>query len=477
MRVPREVFSTRVYDVGAQRLWVVFMPASEAPKTGMFWINPGVGISTRQAEEALASIGTLKQVDDLSVAQVFPRSIAAEPTFHTLKERVISLVNRSPLTSDHRPTSKDVYLFPTGMAAIYRLHTYLLAKYSRPSVLFGFAFHSTHHIFEDFHPAQSTPEESVLSLGNADEVDLVTLRAYLTKLKSENKSLQALWTEFPSNPNCITPDLHALRALADEFSFPVIIDDTVAGTANVDVLPLADVLVTSLTKSFSGYADVMGGCITLNPASRWYSTLTSLLEESYSNELYHLDASHLLANSADMLPRTAIHNRNHVALVELFTQYTTGPTPLLTNILSPLTAPSRPFYDAHLRPATSELPSPGHGLLLSIDFRSVVAIAAFHDALNLYKTPHLGAHVTLVLPYVKGLYADQLERVGQWGLKETQMRVAPGLEDEAELLEVFTVALDAAERAGKDGAEEGANGTGAGDGEGEGEGEGTAAMV
>jgi cystathionine gamma-synthase len=450
MAVSRDALTVRVFDVGTQRLWVVYMPAAEAPKTAMYWINPGVGISTRQAQEALARIDSLNEVDSIVASEPAKVDEGAESIHQALRERIVEVVNHSPLTSVNRPTAQDVFLFPTGMAAIYRLHTYLLARYSAPSVLFGFPFHSTHHIFEDFHPPNLSPHDSVLFLGNADDNDLGRLRSHLTDLKAKNERIQALWTEFPSNPNCVTPDLHVLRALADEFSFVLILDDTVAGTANVDILPMADILVTSLTKSFSGYADVMGGSIILNPASSSYANLHQLLTTSHTNELYHLDASQLLTNSTDLLHRTSILNRNHAALTTLFTSLS-ATSPIVTAVFSPPTLPSLPLYNRHLRPASPLLPNPGHGLLLSVEFSSVAAIAAFHDALPLYKSPHLGAHVTLVLPYVKGLYDNELERVGQWGLKETQMRIAPGLEDEAELVEIFRVAVREAERVVKEG--------------------------
>lgn len=37
------------------------------------------------------------------------------------------------------------------------------------------------------------------------------------------------------------------------------IDETIAGFVNVEVLPLADIVVSSLTKVFSGDSNVMGG--------------------------------------------------------------------------------------------------------------------------------------------------------------------------------------------------------------------------
>jgi cystathionine beta-lyase/cystathionine gamma-synthase len=37
-----------------------------------------------------------------------------------------------------------------------------------------------------------------------------------------------------------------------------VIDDTIGSFCNIDVLPVADVVVTSITKSLSGYANVCG---------------------------------------------------------------------------------------------------------------------------------------------------------------------------------------------------------------------------
>ena len=71
--------------------------------------------------------------------------------------------------------------------------------------------------------------------------------------------ISALFTEFPSNPRLRSPDLLRLRALADKYGFPIIVDETIGNFANVDVLPHVDVIVTSLSKIFSGKANVMGG--------------------------------------------------------------------------------------------------------------------------------------------------------------------------------------------------------------------------
>jgi cystathionine gamma-synthase len=69
----------------------------------------------------------------------------------------------------------------------------------------------------------------------------------------------ALFTEFPSNPLLRSANLPRLRALADKYDFLIVIDETIGNFVNVEVLPYADILVSSLTKVFSGASNVMGG--------------------------------------------------------------------------------------------------------------------------------------------------------------------------------------------------------------------------
>ena len=88
------------------------------------------------------------------------------------------------------------------------------------------------------------------------------LEEYLRSNRSTNTNtppLLSLFTEFPSNPLLHSVDLHRLRKLADEYNFLIVVDETIGNFSNVDVLPLADIVVTSLSKFFSGYATVMGG--------------------------------------------------------------------------------------------------------------------------------------------------------------------------------------------------------------------------
>jgi cystathionine gamma-synthase len=91
--------------------------------------------------------------------------------------------------------------------------------------------------------------------GHASTEDLDSLEALL---KSGEKVL-ALFCEFPSNPLLVTPDLKRIRQLADEFDFAIVVDETIGNFINIAVLDCADIVVSSLTKIFSGDSNVMGG--------------------------------------------------------------------------------------------------------------------------------------------------------------------------------------------------------------------------
>lgn len=81
----------------------------------------------------------------------------------------------------------------------------------------------------------------------------------MEKLLERGEQIQALFCEFPSNPLLKTPPMQRLRALADKYSFAIVVDETIGNFMNINVLPYADIVVSSLTKVFSGASNVMGG--------------------------------------------------------------------------------------------------------------------------------------------------------------------------------------------------------------------------
>jgi cystathionine gamma-synthase len=103
--------------------------------------------------------------------------------------------------------------------------------------------------------------------GNGLDSDIDELEKVLADAYESNPSVPpalALYTEFPSNPLLRSANLERLRALADKYDFLIVIDDTIGNFCNVKALPYADIMVSSLSKIFSGEANVLGGRQVIN---------------------------------------------------------------------------------------------------------------------------------------------------------------------------------------------------------------------
>ncbi|KAL8832407.1 MAG: hypothetical protein Q9191_000279 [Dirinaria sp. TL-2023a] len=161
----------------------------------------------------------------------------------------------------------DVYLYPSGMSSIFNTHrTMLKCKGSKKSICFGyidsyqsslkagsadnisFPYIDTLKILEKWGPGCT-----FYGHGSSDDIDDIERRC------QNGETFLALFCEFPGNPLLKSPDIGRLRSLADRYGFAIVIDETIGNFLNVHVLPYGDVVVSSLTKVFSGDSNVMGG--------------------------------------------------------------------------------------------------------------------------------------------------------------------------------------------------------------------------
>lgn len=226
-------------------------------------------------------------------------------------------------------------------------------------------------------------------------------------------------------------------------------DDTVSSFCNIDVLPAADAIITSLTKSFSGYADVMAGSVVLNPNTSSYSALKPLLAENYHNEFFGLDADHLFKNSDDYLVRSQILNGNAEALAAYFQTLAEDPKSPVAKVCYPPYAPGSENLLPFFRKSTPEFPKIGYGCLLSVEFDTIDELIVFYDNLDFHDGPHLGAHLTLVLPYNAMIYGKENPDYHEaYGMSPKQLRISVGLEQEAYLIGVCQKAMDAVSKSG-----------------------------
>ena len=98
--------------------------------------------------------------------------------------------------------------------------------------------------------------------GNWGEGIISYFRDHDTNLKEfeeDTPNISAVFTELPSNPTLTSPNLARIRRIADEHGFLVVVDETIGNFVNTNILQYADVVCTSLSKLFSGSANVLGG--------------------------------------------------------------------------------------------------------------------------------------------------------------------------------------------------------------------------
>ena len=337
---------------------------------------------------------------------------------------------------------EDVYLVPCGMNAIFNAHRFLLRAYPEKahlkSVNFGFPYVDTLKILQKF-------GAGCLFYGHASEQDLDDLEK---RLKGGERFL-GLFCEFPGNPLLNCPNLVRIRKLADEYDFAVVVDETIGTFANVNVLPYADVVVSSLTKIFSGDCNVMGGSLVLN---RHHKALYTKLKEAAAIEYdpdsyWPEDAIFMERNSRDFATRVDRINANAQAICDVLLA-----SPVVKQLNYPKYVPSRANYEACRVGATADAAAVanngqrvgGYGGLLSFTFQHKAQAVAFYDALETAKGPSLGTNFTLTSPYVVLAHYQELDWCASLGVDPDLIRVSVGLEEEKALRECFEVALAAA---------------------------------
>jgi cystathionine gamma-synthase len=404
-------------------LSVVTLPTTAKRWAKNFWQHAGEIVSSRRAEAALAEINH---------GSPFSAGEGDAATKRTIRQRIANAVACDV---------DDVFLFPSGMAAIFAAFRALQRlRPDRRSVQFGFPYVDNLKVLERFggdvigrwslvssHPAADDGMR-IMDAGrfvqfypHGDAADLDRLAGVVAA-----EELLGLFCEFPSNPLLRSPDLRRLRELADRHNFPLVVDDTLGTFVNVDVLPAADVLATSLTKYFSGAGDVIAGSLVLNRDRPFSPFIRQALLDEYEDLLWPADAVVLECNSRDFVARVQRINRSAEQLCDWLAKH-----PAVERVHYPKFA-TPDSYRAFRRPGG------GYGGLLSIDLRDAVSRApAVFDALRISKGPNLGCNFTLCCPFTLLAHYQELDFAERCGISRYLLRVAVGLEEPEWLIERF----------------------------------------
>jgi cystathionine gamma-synthase len=464
-----------IHQVPATGLFAVCLPTSARSAGVAYWQHTGEIVSSRQAQSALMVLGGVAGVGatpgakprksdestsdaDGSAPQVANSSsgassavlrpapathapapatqapatalhpILAGPVRVTLRERVAVLTGSDP---------GDVYLFPTGMAAIFL--AYRVLQHLRPncrSIQFGFPYVDTLKIQQRFAhgvPDHKRDDQSTDKVADGVHFFPHGSTAELQQLEQlvQSEQVLGLFCEFPGNPLLRSPDLNRLARLARAHDFPLVVDDTIGACANVDVLGNVDLLTTSLTKYFSGRGNVMGGSLVLNARGPRYEQLRAIIDEEYEDLLHEDDAVVLEYNSRDFSQRIRRINDTAERLCDFLREHP---------------AVERVYYPKYETPENYQAyrkAGGGFGGLFSLLLRNPAETApAFFDALEISKGPNLGTNFSLCCPYTILAHYNELDFVERYGISRYLLRISVGLEDADWLIERFQRALE-----------------------------------
>lgn len=375
----------------------VCFPTSAADAALKYWRHTGDGISSRRAQAFLD--GTPE-----------PDARAARAT---LQQRIAQAAGATP---------DCVYFFRSGMAAIYTMYRAIARRApGAPLVQLGFPYVDTLKILQDF----GTPH---IFLPHANERDVRALEQVAT-----GGAVSGLLCEFPSNPVLTSADLTKVREISLRNHFPIVIDDTISTWTNVDLMPVADAIVTSLTKWFTGRGDVMGGSVVLNPKSPFAAELRAALDAEYEDCTWGetLILAEALSRDTDARVRQATQT---AAAVAQWLQQQPG----VEQVYYPQFR-QREMYDRFRRP------SGGYGGLFSFTLKNPEQTSArFYNALEISKGPNLGTTFSLCCPFTLLAHYGELDWAEQCGVPRWLMRLSVGQEPAEELIARLSRALDAA---------------------------------
>ncbi len=497
-----------VTAIDCLELQILLVPKGDWPAAKQFWQHTGDGISSRMAERALAFLGEApagtqtpptpptpagparggysrnrhysRITKGVNTPAPAPQSVAGPdeevadlgtyleerygrnlPLFNAplAKQALKRRIAGGLLPSDEEfgqagaevargVTPDDVYLFPGGMSAIW--HAHRVARLARQasgkpegkSVCFGFPYTDTLKILQKWGPGCH-----FLGLGDTSAVkDLEVLLE--ENAKAGEAPILALFCEFPSNPLIRSPDLARLRALADQYGFVIVVDETIGNFLNVDVMPYADMAASSLTKIFSGDSNVMGGSLILNPKSKSYASLKAALDKDYEDNYYPEDAVYMERNSRDYRGRIRRVNDNAFAITEYLHSVSLMTGPGADKVIKRVYYPR--YETPELYAACARTPSHGaggFGGLFSITFTSTTAARAFYDTLPCAKGPSLGTSFTLASPYAILAHYTELDWAAQFGVERDLVRISIGQEDLPKLKGWFEASIEAAKAA------------------------------
>jgi len=327
-------------------------------------------------------------------------------------------------------TAADLAIANCGMNAIYagfRAVSELQATRGRTVwIQLGWLYLDTIAILKKF---TASPADYVYF---RDVFDLDGLRRIFA---THGHRIAGVVTEVPTNPLIQTPDLPALATLCRQHGARLLVDPSIAALHNLDVLPHADIVVTSLTKYAASEGDLTAGLAAVNPAGPDAADLRCRLAAAIE-PLYARDASRLaleIGDTESVLAKIHARTPRVVAFLEKH--------PAVHHVYWALQATSR---DNFLRLARTPDATGG---MITFTLREPGSLTKFYDRLRLPKGPSFGMKTTLICPFMYLAHYDLisspagLAELAASKLDPDLLRLCIGTEPVEEIISALAEAL------------------------------------
>lgn len=372
--------------------------------------HTGCGISSRQAEDLLCAHGLRGSVH---AEAGFAGAAQAE-----VESRLAGLIGCE---------LKDVLVCASGMNAFYAgfraVQEAQSARGRTKWLQLGWLYLDSGCVLKEF-------------LGEGESLDCcydaTDTETILERIQSCGDALACVVIECPTNPLVQVADLPRIAEAVRACGGVLMIDPTIASVYNVDVLPYADLLVTSLTKYASCEGDVMIGALAVNPESPHYGDLV-LRTSSFYQPPYGRDLARLAEQMKGAPKAVAQMDANARLLADYLKAH-----PAVKKV-------HYAGYSPHFEEVAKSAGSGGG--MITIELNGDIDL--FYDALEVIKGPSFGTRFTLVCPFIYLAHYDLVTTPeGRDFLRSIHIdpeliRISVGIEPYDEIEAAFAEALEA----------------------------------
>ncbi len=387
----------RIHNHGKNGIYVVCYPEKIFPHAKRFSLLCGDVVSSRMAEDTLNEDFV---IDDGTLGK-------AKAAKKRIREKIADITGERP---------QNVALFPTERSAIANVHRFLQISFpDRKSIQFGIPHSNSLRIQREF-------GNGVHFFPNGDADDFEKLEEVLSKEKS-----LGIFCEFPGNPIVRDINIKRLKILCRKHTIPLILDDTLGTFQNFRTFSIADIVVSSLSRFYSGKGDVPGGALIVHTDSRFGQMFARVFRSNYEDLLWSKDAILLEEYGRDFEDRSEKIDEN---------------AKIIHDFLKGHPAVYKVFSSKFGTHKDDNVPMSEFGGVISFLLCNPEEnTPRFYDALNLSKGPGFGYDFTIVCPYTQTNLFDEFEMAEEYGISPYLMQVSLGLENPDELMKKFSDAF------------------------------------